>query len=221
MIPCPWDRFAPATVKYRENNLQSWVRQPANTWSNLGYVLVGLWLYLQFRIQAPSVWMGIIPLTAVAIGIASGLYHASYSFVFQVTDLASMYLLSSFLVTSSLKRLAPMSDAMCCLLYLGLFLGSFAGFLLIRRRSGFLIFAAQALVSMVLEVVLWVGGEAASRGGYVVAIGLLAISLVFWIADYTGRFSDPDNHVLQGHAVWHLLSALCLLFLYNHYLQFI
>ena len=45
-------------------------------------------------------------------------------------------------------------------------------------------------------------------------------TLVFWIADYTGRFSDPDNHVLQGHAVWHLLTALCLLFLYSHYLQF-
>jgi len=220
MIPCPWDRLKPATVKYRENNLQSWVRQPANTWSNLGYVLVGLWLYLQFRIQSPSIWMGIIPITAVAIGVTSGLYHASYSFVFQVTDLASMYLFSSFLLTFNLNRLVSMSEAVAYLLYFGLFLASSAAFLLIRKRSGFLIFAAQVLVAMVLEVAAWFGGETASRVDYVLAIALLAISVIFSIVDYTGRFFDPDDHVLQGHAVWHMLSAICFLFIYNHYLQF-
>jgi hypothetical protein len=220
MIQSPWEKLTPATVKYCENNLHAWVRQPANTWSNLGYVLVGLWLYVQFRIQSPSLWMGIIPITAIAVGITSGLYHASYSFVFQVTDLASMYLFSSFLVTFNLKRLVSMPDGVSYLLYFGLFLVSFVAFMLIRKRSGFLIFAAQVLVAMALETAAWFGGETASRLNYIVAIALLAVSLVFWIVDYKGRFFDPDDHVLQGHAVWHLLSAVCLLFIYHYYLQF-
>jgi len=220
MIQSPWEKLTPATVKYCENNLHAWVRQPANTWSNLGYVLVGLWLYAQFKVQSPSLWMGIIPITAIAVGITSGLYHASYSFVFQVADLASMYLFSSFLVTFNLKRLVSMPDSVSYLLYFGLFLASFVAFMLIRKRSGFLIFAAQVLVAMALEVAAWFGSETASRLNYVVAIALLAVSLVFWIVDYKGRFFDPDDHVLQGHAVWHLLSAICLLFIYRYYLQF-
>jgi hypothetical protein len=220
MIQSPWEKLTPATVKYCENNLHAWVRQPANTWSNLGYVLVGLWLYVQFRTQSPSLWMGIIPITAIAVGITSGLYHASYSFVFQVTDLASMYLFSSFLVTFNLKRLVSMPDGVSYLLYFGLFLVSFVAFMLLRKRSGFLIFAAQVLVAMALEAAAWFGAETANRLNYIVAIALLAVSLVFWIVDYKGRFFDPDDHVLQGHAVWHLLSAICLLFIYHYYLQF-
>jgi hypothetical protein len=164
--------------------------------------------------------MGIIPITAVAIGVTSGLYHASYSFVFQVTDLASMYLFSSFLLTFNLNRLVSMTETVVYLLYLGLFLASFVAFMLIRKRSGFLLFAAQVLVAMGLEAAAWFGGETASRVDYVLAIALLAVSVVFWIIDYTGRFFDPDDHVLQGHAVWHMLTAVCFLFIYNHYLQF-
>jgi hypothetical protein len=220
VIPNPWDRLAPATVKYRETNLPAWIRQPANTWSNLGYVLVGLWLFLQFRIQEPSLWMGIIPITAVAVGIGSGLYHASYSFVFQVMDLASMYLLSSFMVTFSLNRLVPMPEGVSYALYFGLFLGSFVVFLVVRKRSGFLLFAAQVLAFILLEVGMWIGGYPANRLHFVLAIALCGVSIVFWIVDYTGRAFDPDNHVIQGHAVWHMLSAVCLLLLYNYYQQF-
>lgn len=220
MIPSPWGRLAPATVKYRENNLSTWVRQPANTWSNLGYVLVGLWLFLQFRVQTPSVWMGIIPITAVAVGIGSGLYHASHSFVFQVLDLASMYLLSSFMVMFGLVRVVSMPEPVFYLVYFGLFLGSFTLFLVVRKRSGFLLFAAQTLISMLLEFGMWVAGYPADHLYYVLAIALYGISMVFWIIDYMGRGFDPDNHVIQGHAVWHLLSAVCLLLLYNYYQQF-
>jgi hypothetical protein len=45
--------------------------------------------------------------------------------------------------------------------------------------------------------------------------------LVFWGVDYAGRGFDPDNHVVQGHALWHMISALCFVFLYNHYQQFV
>jgi hypothetical protein len=33
----------------------------------------------------------------------------------------------------------------------------------------------------------------------------------------TGVFCDPENHVVQGHAIWHVLGATSLVFAALHY----
>ena len=41
---CPWSGFAPPDLKHCETNLAAWITTPANTWSNLAYIAVGVWL---------------------------------------------------------------------------------------------------------------------------------------------------------------------------------
>ena len=48
-------------------------------------------------------------------------------------------------------------------------------------------------------------------------MGFMALATACSIADVTRLWCDPDNHWLQGHAAWHLLSALSLLFAARHY----
>ncbi len=220
MEPRFWDRFQPATVKYRENNLQAWVRQPANAWSNLAYVAVGIWLCYRFWSGSPSRWLLIVPATAVAIGVTSFMYHASYSLLFQLSDLASMYLLSGFVVTFSISTFVTMPGGLVYLVLLLVFAASVGLFVLLRKRAGFLIFGFQVLVSIALEAAAWIVDKPGQRLHYALGVAVFAVAWVFWIADYTGRFSDPDNHVVQGHALWHVVSSLCFVFLYNYYAQF-
>jgi signal transduction histidine kinase len=37
------------------------------------------------------------------------------------------------------------------------------------------------------------------------------------LLDLTRAWCDPDDHLLQGHAVWHVVSAASLVFVFRHY----
>jgi hypothetical protein len=83
---------------------------------------------------------------------------------------------------------------------------------------------------LVLALILaMVGQELALRGRarregrrvdyrpYGAALGLIAAAGVCSALDVTRVFCDPNDHWLQGHALWHLLSAASLLALYHFY----
>ena len=53
-----------------------------------------------------------------------------------------------------------------------------------------------------------------------VALILLAGALVCSLLDATRRWCVPEDHLLQGHATWHVLSAASLLAAFVHYRQF-
>lgn len=214
---CPWSRLAPATVRFRENNLCAWIRQPANTWSNLAYVIVGLWLLVQPPARAGGA-LALIPITAVLVGIGSFLYHASFSLLFQTFDLGAMYLFSCLLLALDVRRLLPLSDWAFYGLYLGLFGVSLAAFLRIRRQAGFLIFGLHIVLLTVLEGVLALAGRGAGDYRPFLAIfAVLIAALIPWILDYRGLGFHPDNHLIQGHALWHVISSLCFIFVFRYY----
>ena len=55
---------------------------------------------------------------------------------------------------------------------------------------------------------------------YFMALGSLAIALTFTILDVTRTWCNPDNHFIQGHALWHVFNAITIFFLYKYYSQF-
>ena len=48
------------------------------------------------------------------------------------------------------------------------------------------------------------------------ALYILLFSTAFWILDRQDVLCDP-NSLWQGHALWHILNAVVLLFIYLHY----
>ena len=221
MGPGPWGRLAPATVKYHEDNLRSWIKQPANAWSNLAYVVVGVWLLARFETQDLATPLLLIPVTAILIGVTSLLYHASFSLLFQILDLCSMYLLSSVLIVLSARRVWHLGNGYFYLLYLVLVVTAVTLFLLIRKTSGIIIFGVHILAIIALEFVgLIAGGVPVGYGSFAWMLALFLVALVFWILDYKRVLFTPGNHWIQGHAIWHVLSSFCFVFIYNHYRQF-
>jgi hypothetical protein len=39
----------------------------------------------------------------------------------------------------------------------------------------------------------------------------MGVGLAIWLLDIHGPLCDPDNHLVTGHAVWHVLTALAVL----------
>ena len=54
-------------------------------------------------------------------------------------------------------------------------------------------------------------------GPFFLALALLAVAAAASLADLTRAWCDPQNHWLQGHAVWHVLTAGALTALYFFY----
>lgn len=221
---CPWSDWAPATLKHCENNLCSWVTAPAYTWSNLSYVLVGLWLWRQASREGTKSLKFIGPI-AVIVGIFSGLYHASFTYFFQIFDYASMYMYSGLLIVLNLRRLKVVSLDGQLPAYAAIVVLSALPFVFLKSFWGIALFGANIAAAIVTEI--WAlkknrdaRGEPIRYLHWWLNFGCFVVAYIFWILDYSGVWCDPDNHFIQGHAVWHVVVAFCFLFARNFYRQF-
>lgn len=190
------------------------VAQRANTWSSLGFVLVGL-LVAGARPASGSGPMDGRPTRAhrahdavyafalVAVGLGSMFFHASLTFVGQCVDVMGMYLLATFIVLHNLSRIRTVSPRA--------FAASYAASNLVLawmvvERPALRRYAFGALL-----VAAWATERIARRSGRrdLVRAAVLTILVAFalWVLDITRVACDPGSW-LQGHALWHLLAAV-------------
>ncbi len=227
---CPWGGYTPPNVDWCEEQLCAWIVNPADTWSNLAYIVVGLWMWRATRIAQgsalrPNAVLRLFGPSAITVGVFSFVYHASYTYFLQFFDFVGMFLFCFTVISAN-----------------GLRLGWFApGRQLVCFGAGVLLFSAlvpvlsatlipiQSLVGLLVATIIGqealirqrASGEASARssnGGYFwLALLLLAGAAAASLADVTRTWCDPQNHWLQGHSIWHLLSAAALYALYRFY----
>jgi hypothetical protein len=220
---CPWAELNHAlgqpNLKWCEATQCGWVTEPANTWSNLAYVVAALLMFAWSRRDPrPSLrWMA----AAVAfLAACSFAYHASSTFAFQVFDFLGMFgFLFAPLVLNLIRRgaLSPARGpaAYAALVGLGLAL-LFAGRALRLPYQALIAVGAAATIGSEL----WAmppQARPASYRDFATAVALLLVAETFSLLDLTRTWCDPQDHLLQGHAVWHVVSAAALVFVFRHY----
>ncbi len=192
--------------------------QPSNTYSNLGYVLVGLlalgWsgsqplfpdgANLMRRQRAYALVFG---LAIVAIGLGSLFFHGTLTFAGQFTDLLGMYLLSNLLLVYNLARIFGLKGAAFAGLYVGLTV-AFGGLMLLAPETRRYTFAIGIAGALILELVLYARQRPKMQPALLLfALAIFGLAYVIWTLDSTGAWCDPTGW-LQGHAVWHILGAV-------------
>jgi hypothetical protein len=229
---CPWyslARYGPPNVKWCEERLCAVINEPANAWSNLAYVLAGLFLYLTTRraaqpgkpaLQGALAWF---PPTIIAVGTCSFIYHASNTYLTQMLDFVGMYLFCFLLLLINAVRLGAMPLSRFGTTFVASIVVMTALTAVVARYGA----PIQGFISILtLGIVI---SEVLCRrrastpypmGAFYVSLVLLLSGAVFSALDVSRKWCDPNNHVLQGHAVWHVLSALSLLAAFYHYRQF-
>jgi hypothetical protein len=206
-------------VKWCEATVCSWVNEPANAWSNLAYLAVALWCAKQWRATG-SPAMGRFAGTVLFLGLVSFAFHATNNFATQLMDFVGMYVLAFLLVAFNLHRVGWLGRAQVGRVHVGLTVGCTL-LIPVLRQVGFpyqFVVLGAVLVIVATEVRL--ARREGSAGGYRdfwLAVGLLAAAAACSVLDVTRVWCEPENHWLQGHAVWHGLSALALLFTARHY----
>jgi len=217
-----WTHLAPATMRYHEVVVGGLIRQPANAWTNVMYVIVGFMVLRLVAKRRDRSMLAFMPALAALIGLTSFLYHASNTFLFQFLDLASMYMLSGLMLALNADRAGLIKARSAPAMFAGMVLASSLVLLAIRGRSGAIIFGAEIAGAIALELFIALRmDEGARYRDYLIALGLFAAAYLFWILDFTGRTPFNDgNHVMQGHGLWHIINAFCIYYLYRFYSQF-
>lgn len=214
------------------------LRTRANSWSNLAYVLVGFYalgLACHDRRRNPASASGYLvstPALSILFGMAccylgfgSGLFHASLTRWGQQLDVAAMYAPLLALIAVNLAGWMPRikipggergfpSWPILTALVLA------ASFLLYYYKWS--MSSVKVLSTLILSLtVLAVLEEFIRRRRktywwLILAFVTLVGARVCWELDVAKKFSGPDS-CLQGHAVWHLLTALSLASMYFYY----
>ena len=215
---CPWGGWAPPDIQHCEENLCAWVAAPADSWSNLAYLVVGFALIR----RAPPGPARIFGPISLFVGLSSFIFHASFTAAFQALDYAAMFALFLSMLALSAWRAGLLREAalarsvwggtgLCLLLFAALRKAA------LPVQPMILVLAAGVLLS---ELWLWRRARAASYKWLGAAIALAASGFALWLGDYTRVLCNPADHLWQGHAAWHLLTALGIGALARYYAQF-
>jgi len=211
------------------------VKQPVNTWSNLGFIAAGLTIGWS---QAHGRYAGFVnPMTsgkffstfyaclAVLLGPGSMAMHATTTRVGGFLDMLSMYMIASFIFAYALSRLLNLRELGFTLSFftgLGIQLYvhtlpydvPFVGFI------GSFAFGVFLILSSVIEFIN-IGYRKLSNEMRWGVASILVMCLAFFIWNLSlsdSPWCDPSS-LIQGHGIWHLLNALAIYCLYRYYVS--
>ena len=193
---------------------QDVLRQPANALSSLAFVVAGGAAYRRRRalpagsrerVLAPA-----LAATLVALGAGSLAYHGALTFAGQLLDVQGMYLLSLLLVGGALWRAGTLTAGHATAALVAALVALIAAQVAFPDARRWL-FAVVLVPGILLERRL-----APSSRPLRLAVLALGVAYAVWVADDRGWWCEPTSW-LQGHALWHLLTAVSGGLVVEHY----
>lgn len=206
MNQCPWTEFKPDPYPFCEDALCSWVREPANTWTNIGYLIVGLYLWRRRREDDLFLYFSF---ASLFLAFGSGLFHMTTAFWAKKLDVMAMFLLSSTSILLSLKKRFTLTPKQFFAFFILINLFSYP--LIGRGQAGGIFFLVQILFVVMHEI--WVGKKIKQNQKNKLLIKLVAVFVASFLLsqlDQKRILCDPQNHILTGHGIWHLGTAYCI-----------
>ncbi len=234
-----WTAAGGNAFQYCElNRMDQLIRQPANTWSNFGYFLVGLFAITigvhdlkyaerrasnNFLVRYPlfSLMFG---LSAIYVFVGSFLFHASLTHTFQHLDQAGLYSVIVMVLTFNLYKIFPVirlkgqyksSHGLLMAFAVAFNYLIFTRLWLININVLFPVLILVAFVTS-LYYLLFVSKEHYYTKYLWSAFIILLLTAVVWILDRTNVVCNPTS-IFQGHALWHLFTAASMLIIYLYY----
>jgi Ceramidase len=210
------------TSEYCEfDNKNSLFRQNSNTFSNLIYFFVGLFIVLQCRIRtnkhlqnklltfhALSVLMGSC---FIYLSFGSALFHASLTYFGQRVDMNGTYSISIALLGIAFYQLIPNANLkvfykklwiFCLLLVLIIFI-----FIAPLVSSGILIPFFILLLGL-LKIITFFKFKKQHYFSLIILSFLLVFLAIKIRTNDVQKINCDPQAILQGHSIWHVLTAL-------------
>lgn len=219
MPACPWSFLPPAPAEFCEASLCAWIREPANTWSNVGF-LVGAGIVYWMSTKPKWRHLRIVGHISLLTGLGSAFFHASETIVGEGGDYVGMYLGAAFMLCCCFRRWTGASRRAGQFLFWGYFTATMIVFFIDHTQAR-LIYAVSGIVCSLSDTTLLVRDHKVMTLRWLILTWILfGSAFVAWSLDLDGTWCNPDNHVFNGHALWHLLNAGALVAAVRYYEQF-
>lgn len=210
--PCYWQNFEQVSYIFCEKQTCGFISQPANTWTNIGYLIVAILIYrskASGKIKRYYFW------SSLALFIGSTLFHATSTYLGKFLDVSAMFFLSMSILSIACERYFSLSKLRSDLVFFTGLTGSLI-FLYIMR-FGNVLFAAQIIMAAGIEWKMSHKGHGLDKTKLKIAVLTLVIAFIIWILDVKKILCIPGNHILTGHGLWHLLTAATIWIFFSSY----
>ncbi len=211
---CPWSSYLPATVSFCEAQLCAIIVKPAEAWSNIAYVLLGLYT-LHRANRESNTHMCFLGVIGIILGIGSFIFHATGTFFGEFLDVSGMFMYVALGLTVGLRRWfrIPLKQLKW---YFLLLQGSSMTLLWFIKPIGILLFSLQFAAILAMEIALYRRDKKRfNYKYYFIFVGSFALAWVIWWLDKLGIVCDPDNHIFNGHSAWHVITSFSFYFNYQ------
>jgi hypothetical protein len=220
------------------NRFDQLIVQPSNTWSNLGFIIVGLIIlsiakndHKYFERSKVNNLLARYPgftflsgFATLYMGVGSFLYHGTMTYAFQKMDQTGMYFVVIAAIAYNIYKLAPRIRykdviysshkfiiACACILM-------FAFYTVLWKLPINITFPALVIAFFLSNfIVLRKIKHSVPVRAFIQASSItLLVSTSIWILDITNKLCSPTS-VFQGHALWHILNAVSIFLMYLYY----
>ncbi len=209
------------------------IKQPANTWSNVGFIVAGLLMAFQLsqgafqenknRFTQSNFTATFFSCIVVFLGPGSMAMHATETEMGGAFDMLSMYLIASFAASYSLQRFYSWKNwhftvSFFLIIILCEVVGLYHEHLPLIHYAGNAIFGFFIVVTIVYEFLNFYVRKISLEQKYGYAsLGSLLLAFAIWnIWQDNSPLCDPQS-LIQGHAIWHLLDALAAYLLFRFF----
>ena len=210
---CPWyeaqQTYGAPNVNWCEPTQCGYINEPANTWSNLPFLIFGILIFQKARKSLTS-FFGV---NVFLMGVFSFTYHASNNFLTQYIDFLGMFLVMSFLLTFATIRFFQKTWED----FYKLFWAFFSIHCVIFMIFDITLIPVQYIMALNALPVLFMEVGSSLRSGellkiYYFWLGLAGMILAqgFAIMDIQRIYCNPENLWFHGHVMWHLISSLAM-----------
>mgnify|MGYP002623716212 FL=1 len=210
------------------------IKQPANSWSNLGFTFAGLWVgfaawqhfarggdrvetnRFRNRIFYPTLYATV----AAFVGPGSMALHASTTTWGGMIDLMSMFFWAVFALVYGLTRALELDDVRFKVTYLLVLAVVTALYLGVSGVGGGTpIFGVLVVLYAISEAWIFFRRPdlTADRRFLLGGVALFLIAFSIWLPSRTGGPLCDPHSLLQGHAIWHLLNAAAMVAFFLFY----
>jgi hypothetical protein len=210
---CAWDRLLRASLNTCEPDMCGWMVHPAESASAFGYLVVAFLLWRRYGREDVLLPVRYFPALIALAGFGSIVFHSSFAAAFQALDLSAISPLMGYLVAATLVHRQPGLVRFFTLMAVGLAVG-----------GGLLPFIALWLgfAALTMKAVLVIAGlvsvtEGKLRSNVQWVLALLVSGVILLVLDHNqiGCVRGSLANVIQPHVVWHILSAVSCVYLYQ------
>ncbi len=175
--------------------------QPANTYSNILYLLAGLAALLRRRKLASVTFAT----ACVILFVGSSWFHALISESGQLADVIGMYCVFSFLASYAVVTTQNLHQRYWLATLLAILVAVPLSLFANRLSSTPVLIITVLIVAGNIILALICKKQSGKKA--LVILGLFILAFLFRQLDVTGTLCNPGSW-FQGHAVWHVLCGI-------------